>query len=71
MHTGLLQNAGAVSTAISAEILRLAPGGRVRISERPISYAESPEVLTGVDCTLAAPPAVRSAASARSPRAPP
>ncbi|BCB78511.1 SCO2521 family protein [Phytohabitans flavus] len=53
MHTGLLQNAGAVSTAISAEILRLAPGGRVRISERPISYAESPEVLTGVDCTLA------------------
>ncbi|GAA4683628.1 SCO2521 family protein [Phytohabitans rumicis] len=53
VHTGLLQHAGAVGAAVSADILRLAPGGRVRTSERPIAYAESPEILTGIDCSLA------------------
>jgi hypothetical protein len=44
-----------VDTAV--ELLAVVPGGSVRTRQRPIRYAWSPEVLTGVDC--AAPLAER------------
>lgn len=34
-------------------LLKLVPGQRVRLSERPIAYGVSPEQLSGVDCPLA------------------
>ncbi len=54
VRTCLLQNRAAASLADVAELLRLAPGERVRTSERPIAYAVSPARLTGVDCRLPA-----------------
>jgi hypothetical protein len=54
IRTGLLLNSGAISQGALPAALRLLPGERVRTSERPIAYGVSAEVLTGVDCTLAA-----------------
>lgn len=50
VHTGLLLTSTAVSDDTAAELLAIAPGRSVRIRQRPIRYAWSPEVLTGVDC---------------------
>jgi len=57
VHTGLLLTSAAVSVDTSVELLAIVPGGSVRTRQRPIRYAWSPEVLTGVDC--AAPIAER------------
>jgi hypothetical protein len=57
VHTGLLLTSAAVPADTAMELLAIMPGGSVRIRQRPIRYAWSPEVLTGVDC--AAPLAER------------
>ena len=57
VHTGLLLTSTAVPVDTAAELLAIVPGGSVRTRQRPIRYAWSPEVLTGVDC--AAPLAER------------
>lgn len=53
VHTGLLQNSTSLTQLLSAQLLALVPGARVRRSERPIAHAVSPDLLTGVDCRLA------------------
>ncbi len=53
VHTGLLRNSVAVSPNSTVELLRRISHGEVRLFERPIAYALSPELLTGVDCVLA------------------
>ena len=50
VHTGLLLTSTAVPVDTAAELLAIVPGGSVRTRQRPIRYAWSPEVLTGVDC---------------------
>jgi len=52
IHTGLLQNSIAVERELSTQLLGLVRGEGVRLSERPILYAVSPERLLGVDCLL-------------------
>ena len=50
VHTGLLLNSSAVPTDAAASLLALLPGSSVQTRQRPVRYACSPEVLTGVDC---------------------
>jgi hypothetical protein len=50
VHTGLLLTSAAVPVDTAVELLAIVPGGSVRTRQRPIRYAWSPEVLTGVDC---------------------
>jgi hypothetical protein len=50
VHTGLLLTSSAIPAETAVEILAIVPGGLVRTRQRPIRYAASPEVLTGVDC---------------------
>jgi hypothetical protein len=50
VHTGLLLTSTAVPVDTAMELLAIVPGGSVRTRRRPIRYAWSPEVLTGVDC---------------------
>lgn len=50
VHTGLLLTSTAVSADTAAALLSVLPGSSVRTRERPVRYAWSPEVLTGVDC---------------------
>ncbi|MBO0801790.1 MAG: hypothetical protein J2P25_01765 [Nocardiopsaceae bacterium] len=57
VHTCLLLTSAAVTIDTAVELLAILPGGSVRTRQRPIRYAWSPEVLTGVDC--AAPLAER------------
>lgn len=52
VRTCLLQHSQALPAPAAAELLRLRPGERVRLSERPNPCAVSPDVLTGVDCRL-------------------
>jgi hypothetical protein len=52
--TGLLQHSTSVPRTVSDTILALRPGEAVRWSTRPIAYAVSPTLLTGVDCRLPA-----------------
>lgn len=52
VQTCLLQNSAAANRTAVAELLRLAPGERVRTSERPVAHAVSPELFNGVDCLL-------------------
>jgi hypothetical protein len=54
VHTGLLHHSTAVSPTMAGQLLDIVLGDRVRRSERPISYAVSPDLLTGVDCQLPA-----------------
>ena len=51
VHTGLLLTSTAVSADTAAELLAIVPGSSVRTRQRPVRYAWSPEVLTGVDCS--------------------
>jgi hypothetical protein len=51
VHTGLLLTSAAVPADTAEELLAIMPGGSVRTRQRPIRYAWSPEILTGVDCT--------------------
>ncbi len=53
VHTGLLGNRSSVTQRLATQMLCLLVGERVRRSERPIMYAVSPDLLTGVDCRLA------------------
>src|SRR5215813_13366936 len=53
IRTALLRNSVSVTQDIARQVLELQPGERVRCSERPVSHAVSPDVLTGVDCRLA------------------
>jgi hypothetical protein len=53
VRTALLQNSVSVPQIVCRQLLQLLPGERVRSSERPIDYAVSPNLLTGVDCHLA------------------
>src|ERR1700728_1302170 len=50
VHTGLLLTSTAVSAETAEALLAILPGGSVRTRQRPVRYAWSPEVLTGVDC---------------------
>jgi hypothetical protein len=50
VHTGLLLTSTAVPAETAAALLAILPGGSVRSRQRPVRYAWSPEVLTGVDC---------------------
>jgi hypothetical protein len=52
VHTGVIQHSAAVSGELADELLALVGGIAVRRGERPIAYAVSPDVLTGVDCSL-------------------
>jgi hypothetical protein len=52
VHTGLLHHSSAISSDSTERLLRFAEGERVLRSQRPIRYAVSPELLTGVDCRL-------------------
>ncbi|GAA1293403.1 hypothetical protein Psi02_43250 [Planotetraspora silvatica] len=52
VHTGLLQNSGEIPESTCRDVLQLLSGERVRVSRRPIVYAVSPDLLTGVDCRL-------------------
>lgn len=50
VHTGLLLTSAAVSPDAALALLDTLPGGTVRTRQRPVRYAWSPEMLTGVDC---------------------
>jgi hypothetical protein len=52
VSTGLLQHSTSVPANVANDILALQPGQPVRWSTRPIAYAVSPDLLTGVDCRL-------------------
>jgi hypothetical protein len=52
VRTGLLLHSAAVTQELATELLGFVPGEQVRRAERPMSYAISPEILTGVDCAL-------------------
>ena len=51
VHTSLLLTSAAVSSDTAAQLLAIVPGRAVRTRQRPIRYAWSPELLTGVDCS--------------------
>ncbi|MFC4535466.1 SCO2521 family protein [Sphaerisporangium dianthi] len=53
VRTGLLQNTVQISLPACEDVLNLMAGERVLTSRRPIPRADSPDVLTGVDCALA------------------
>ncbi|MET0237996.1 MAG: SCO2521 family protein [Kibdelosporangium sp.] len=53
IRTCLLQNSHTVPRSSMDSLLKLLPGERVRLSDRPIVYGVSPQTLTGVDCQLA------------------
>ncbi|GAA1007591.1 hypothetical protein Aple_019010 [Acrocarpospora pleiomorpha] len=52
VRTGLLQNSAEIEERDHQAVLGLLAGERVRMSRRPIVYAVSPDLLTGVDCRL-------------------
>ena len=52
IHTGLLQNSTALPSDRVSALLDLVVGERVSRSERPMTYASSPDRLAGVDCSL-------------------
>jgi hypothetical protein len=52
IRTCVLQNSGALPSSVLKDVLGLLPGERVRVSERPMAQALSPERITGVDCPL-------------------
>jgi hypothetical protein len=52
VRTGLLRHSSAVSQDLAVRLLRLIPSEHVARAERPLPYAVSPELLTGIDCAL-------------------
>ncbi|MEV6344954.1 SCO2521 family protein [Actinoplanes sp. NPDC051851] len=54
VQTAALRHSGSVPRDLAENALALMAGERVRVSERPISYAVSPQTFTGVDCRIAA-----------------
>jgi hypothetical protein len=53
IRTTLLRNSTPISRETAQDVLRLTPDGRVSVASRPISYARSPHLVTGVHCLLA------------------
>lgn len=62
VHTGLLQHSTPLTAQRTADALALLRGERIRRSDRPNSYAVSPDLLTGVDCRLASRAGTRTRA---------
>ncbi|GIE32604.1 hypothetical protein Ait01nite_056490 [Actinoplanes italicus] len=54
VQTTALRHSGGIPQGFAEAALALTAGERVRVSERPISYAVSPRTYTGVDCTIEA-----------------
>lgn len=54
IRTCLLRSSGAANQTVVADLLQLLPGERVRLSERPLAHAVSPELTIGVDCGMPA-----------------
>ncbi|MFC7479502.1 SCO2521 family protein [Luedemannella flava] len=52
VHTGLLQHSTALSSAEARQLLGIVPGHQAQTFERPIQYARSPMILSGLDCDL-------------------
>jgi hypothetical protein len=52
IHTGLLQHSTALAADRVAELLDLVEGDTVLSARRPLGYAVSPDLPTGVDCAL-------------------
>jgi hypothetical protein len=48
----MLQNSGTLRRPVVTDLLRLIPGERVAVSERPVAHVVSPTQFTGVDCVL-------------------
>lgn len=59
VRTCLLPESSALSRGAAADLVDLVPGQLVRSRERPVSWAESPELAEGVDCRLATPQRTR------------
>ncbi|MFC9870957.1 SCO2521 family protein [Nocardia salmonicida] len=55
VRTGLLPAAAALSRDSAAELMALVHGHPVPSRERPVTWAQSPDVLEGIDCRLATP----------------
>ncbi|HEX6682796.1 MAG TPA: SCO2521 family protein [Candidatus Limnocylindrales bacterium] len=66
VHTSLLRHSTAVDTSTAVSLLELKAGAPVRYGERPVRYALSPNVLTGLDCRLASTQEVRGVGTAAS-----
>lgn len=64
VQTSLLRHSTAVDTPTAVSLLSLKAGAPVRYGERPVRYATSPEVLTGLDCRLASTQDVRGVGTA-------
>lgn len=62
VQTTALRHSGGMPREVAESALALLAGERVRVSERPIGYAASPQTFTGVDCRIVA----RSGARVRS-----
>lgn len=54
VHTNVLRERDPVTTDHAQHLLDLVPGEPVLVSERPMSYARSPQRLVGVACPVAA-----------------
>jgi hypothetical protein len=52
IHTGLLQHSTALAADRVSQLLDLVEGGTVLSARRPLAYAVSPELPTGIDCGL-------------------
>jgi hypothetical protein len=66
VHTGLLRNSSAVDSRTAVSLMGLKAGAPVRHRERPIRFAASPEILTGLDCPLLTSPEIRAVGTASS-----
>lgn len=52
IHTSLLQTSTALSAAETRQLLSVVPGHQAQSVERPVQYARSPLIMTGLDCDL-------------------
>lgn len=59
VHTGLLRNSSPVDSRTAVSLMGLKAGTPVRHRERPVRFAVSPEILTGLDCPLLPSPEIR------------
>lgn len=59
VRTALLLSRDALPAEAARQVLALVPGEPVRSRERPIRFAWSPDLLTGVDCQAPTPRRVR------------
>jgi hypothetical protein len=52
IHTSLLQTSAALSSAETRQLLSVVPGHQAQTIDRPVQYARSPLIITGLDCEL-------------------